>query len=59
MKLGKKQTDVIVELHKRGYNVSIPDMSRAMNGIPRPKYDEVRRRTRELIEEWKAAEATE
>lgn len=53
MKLGKKQVDVAAELNKRGIHVTMPELSSALAGRPRPKYDIIRETTAEIIEEWK------
>lgn len=53
MKLGKKQVDVAEELNKRGIVVTMPELSSALAGRPRPKFDAIREATAELIEEWK------
>lgn len=57
IRLGKRQVDVVKELNKRGLPVQACDVSLALSGLPRPKYDAIRTETEKLIEEWKANEA--
>ena len=53
MRLGKKQVDVAEELNKRGLSVTMPELSSALAGRPRPKYDLIRQATEEIINDWK------
>ena len=55
--LNKKQIDLVFEINKRdlGYTVSANDMSSALRGLPRPKFDKIRADSEMIINEWKAA----
>ena len=57
LNLNKRQIDLIIEINKRnlGYTVSTSDMSFALKGLPRPKYDRIRADSENIINEWKAA----
>ena len=54
LKLGKKQIDLVYELNKRGLSVQASDLSLALKGLPRPKYDAIREMSEKIISEWKA-----
>jgi hypothetical protein len=55
--LNKRQVDLIQEINKRdlGYKVTTTDMSYALKGLSRPKYDKIREDSEVIINEWKAA----
>lgn len=57
MQLNKRQVDLILEINKRdlGYTVNTTDMSFALKGLARPKYDKIRADSENIINEWKAA----
>lgn len=57
LKLGKTQVDLINEINSRDFGVksSVQDMSYALKGTPRPKYDKIRAAVDVIINEWKAA----
>ena len=55
MRLGKRQTDLVREINKRGIQCSQNDVCYALQGFPRRKYDLVRSESAKIIEEWKAA----
>ena len=53
IKLGKKQQDLIIELNKRGLKCTQQEVSCALRGIPRPKFDLIRAKAEEIIDDWK------
>lgn len=54
-KLGKKNVDVISELHKRGYKVTPGEFSYFKNGrITSPKSDIILEAADKIISEWEA-----
>lgn len=57
LKLGKRQIDLISEINSRdfGLKCSVQDMSYALKGTERPKYDKIREASEKIINEWKAA----
>lgn len=57
MKLNKRQVDLLLEINKLnlGYTVSTTDISLALKGVQRPKYDKIRADSETIINEWKAA----
>ena len=57
MALNKRQLDLILELNRRslGYTVTTTDVSCALKGLQRPKYDKIRSDSETIINEWKAA----
>ena len=57
LRLGKKQLDLVKEINSRnlGYKCNIVEMSNAVNGAPRPKFDKIRADAETIINEWKAA----
>jgi hypothetical protein len=55
MRLGKRQVDVIKALATKGIYTDASDLSLALNGLPRPKFDLLRTETEKIIEEWKKA----
>ncbi|MBQ1984844.1 MAG: hypothetical protein II230_00875 [Clostridia bacterium] len=57
LKLGKTQVDLINEINSRdlGFKSSVQDMSYALKGTSRPKYDKIRAASENIINEWKAA----
>ena len=54
LQLGKKQTDLIAELMKRGIDVSQSDMSRFLSAYWKstPKSEMVIRETEKILNEW-------
>jgi hypothetical protein len=56
--LKKKQIDLLFELNNRGIRCSAQELSMALRGCPRPKFDKMRAMSEEIIKEWKAAVAT-
>ena len=57
MKLGKKQVDLVKTINSRdlGYSVTVTEMSMALNGLTRPKFERIRQDSEKIIDEWKAA----
>ena len=57
MKLGKKQVDLVKTINSRdlGYQVTVTEMSMALNGLARPKFERIRQDSEKIIGEWKAA----
>jgi hypothetical protein len=53
LRLGKLQKDLILELNKRGINCAQQEVSSALAGLPRPKFDRIRAESEKIIEEWK------
>ena len=53
IRLNKKQQDLIIELNKRGVNCSQQEVSCALRGLPRPKFDKIREESERIINEWK------
>lgn len=53
LKLGKKQVDLIREISARGIRVDQSELSLALSGLKRPKYDLIRDEAEKIIEEWK------
>lgn len=53
LRLNKKQQDLIIELNKRGLKCSQQEVSCALRGLPRPKFDSIRQKSEEIIDEWK------
>lgn len=55
--LNKRQLDLILEINRRslGYTVTTTDVSCALRGLQRPKYDRIRTDAETIINEWKAA----
>ena len=54
LKLGKTQRDLILELKDRGIICTPPEMSTALSGVVRPKFDAIRKASEEIIAEWKS-----
>lgn len=57
LKLNKRQVDLLQEINSRnlGYTVTTTDVSYALKGLLRPKYDKIRADSEMIIREWKAA----
>lgn len=53
LRLNKKQQDLIIELNKRGLKCNQQEVSCALRGLPRPKFDLIRQKSEEIINEWK------
>lgn len=54
LKLGKTQRDLIKGLASRGIITNPPEMSTALSGVARPKFDDIRKASEEIIAEWKS-----
>ena len=52
LKLGKRQVDLVPELKKRGITTNPPELSNALRGLPRPKFEQIREESMKIIEEW-------
>lgn len=57
LRLNRKQTELAIILNKRGIKCSQQEVSAAMCGLPRPKFDRIREESEKIINEWKAAES--
>lgn len=55
MRLGKRQADLMREMNKRGLQCNQNDVCYALQGLPRRKYEIIRKESEAIIEEWKAA----
>ena len=57
MRLGKTQINLMNEINSRdefGLICTMTDVSYALKGTPRPKYDKIRNAAEQIINEWKA-----
>lgn len=55
LKVGKKQTDLVKALNEKGIKTTTQEVSSAVNGFPRPKFDRIREESMKIIEEWQKA----
>lgn len=55
LKLEKRQVDLVNELKKRGITTTPQEMSSALRGLPRPKFEQIRKESEKIIEEWQKA----
>lgn len=56
LELGRRQTDLVVELRKRGYKIQPSELSSMLSGmLATQKTEEIKRVSEEIIEEWKKA----
>ena len=53
IRLNKKQQDLIIELNNRGLKCNQQEVSCALRGLPRPKFDLIRAKAEEVINDWK------